>query len=389
MRPLRLNPALRLLAAAAGVAIVVLLVGAIRGCERKKDDDPKRPVTPPAASGDLPAGDTPAQASSAEQNPALPDCVASSEPLKDWPAGWSLETYKSTDPDLFIDCAASRRPALRHGDNANALGNILHAPAGKGFVALVGHGGPGTLCTGFGTRCLGEPRSQISFWNVDGAAGWGGLISAPPPPLDGFLFLSCGTGAEEAGADLLFSMAQKLNCPVHARTYLVWCKGGEILLDNQGTWQVADPSHRPTAIPAPNVRVSTSGLEIEVVRITYTPDGQQPLTMVVTPSDGQILAPRIGLSAPCRTTAYPAALERGFLEVRTRPAGGGGGERGQAGVWSPLTLRILGDQILQDVSRPDAYYYVTSDFHGVLRTLVSRTMELKRVTPIGVRAMGP
>lgn len=379
---MRLNAGLRLLAAIAVVAVVVVLVGEIRGCVLKERiDSARRATAKGAASGGVPGESTQAQTPEAGPTPALPDCTASSQPLKDWPAGWSLETYKSAQPDLFIDCVTSRKPTLRNEDNTSALGNVLQSPAGAGFVALVGHGGPGTLCTGFGNRCGSEPSSQISQWNVDGKAGWGRLITAPPPKMDGFMFLSCGTGAEDAGADLLFSMAQKLGCPVHARTFLVWCKAGEILLDNRGTWQVADPAHRPTAIPAPDVPVSTSGLQIEVVRLTYTPDGQQPLTMVIDPADGQSLAPRIGLSAPCRTAAYPAAYERGFLEVRTRPAGGGGAERGQAGAWTPLTLRILGDQILQDVDRSDVYYYVTSDFHGALRTLVSRYTELKRVTP--------
>lgn len=145
------------------------------------------------------------------------------------------------------NCMAARfKNAMRHGNTAEAVTNLenrLNAKAGP--LNISGHGMPGMIETGSGQSGW-DLTKQISGWNT---YLWEPLLAR----LKGrqfpvFSIYSCSTGADDAGADLLWEMSKILGTPVRARTGLTSCNGG-ITFQAGSTWQTATPTVRPAPIP--------------------------------------------------------------------------------------------------------------------------------------------
>jgi hypothetical protein len=217
----------------------------------------------------------------------------------------------------------------------------------------------------------------LAYWDVEPVSqgsGWGSLTAGPVPGLTDLRLVSCSAGADVRGVEFVSLLANRLNCSVTARTYLVWCFENRIWLDSRGEWQEASPNKTPTPKPTPNVVVSSSGAQVQLIGLDYIPDGGGPgnvdqLTIELRNKEGEEIVRLIDLPNPCITPARAAGAYRGQLRVLI----------GQ----NPTvrTLRIIGDYLLQDADQRDRYYYVDSQFPDALTTFVSRFIELKRVTP--------
>ena len=366
-------------AAAGLVAIFVAALLFLKYCHRNqgKEVEQKKPVSGAVA---VPA-DRPAAPARADGQPFQdpPGCLHVNTP-EPWPAISSLESAGGGRDDFIDCCASSGLEMIRHEGNKNALDNVVALARKGGKATLVGHGQIGGVCTGYGDWCTHADNARdfvLAYWDVEPVSlgpGWGPLTTGQVPGLTDLRLVSCSAGADVHGVEFVSLLANRLNCSVTARTYLVWCFKGRIWLDSRGEWQEASPNRTPTPKPTPNVVVSPSGVQVQLIGLDYLPDGGGPvnvgqLTIELRNNEGEEIVSLIDLANACVTPARAAGAYRGQLRVLI----------GQ----NPTvrTLRIIGDYLLQDADRRDRYYYVDSRFPGALRAFVSKYSELKRVTP--------
>lgn len=136
---------------------------------------------------------------------------------------------------------------MRHGTTVDMVNNLLSRLSTQtGNINVGAHGNSGLFETGIGQGSTYDGKKLITVWN---SWEWESELSKLKDK--GFAVLtiySCDTGADDAGADLLFQMATILNRAVRARTGLTTCGRNGIGFAG-GTWQTAYPGVRPTPIP--------------------------------------------------------------------------------------------------------------------------------------------
>lgn len=185
------------------------------------------------------------------------------------------------------NCLASRfYQPMRHGTTVEAVNNFENRLNGKaGHLNISGHGAPGLFETGSGQSGWDENK-QISLWNSDIWMPVFSRLKGKQFPI--LTIFSCSTGANDAGANLLWEMAKTLGVPVRARTGLTSCNGG-ITFQSGSTWQTATPSVRPVPItetPHPIVQLMNKKLFFNNNEIISTDDSNKIRTCKVFIANG-------------------------------------------------------------------------------------------------------
>lgn len=270
----------------------------------------------------------------------------------------------STGPDNgFLACAAGQlgNPPANNTNN-QVPGNLLRCIGGaaRRSVMIVGHGNVGFVKTGNGDGG-GTQDQYMGNWNIP---QWINYISQLRGKCSDLTILACDTGAGNEGADLLVAIANAVQCPVHASTYLVWCGGGRgIYLDPKSQWQTATPGHRPNPIPKPTFTITdmkTFTFTTSVTSRTFTDvditgmvltriniRGEQHVTRLSS-DEAKGLAQLIAFHEPLIVDARPAAMVTGELLLEI------GGEEHK--------FIIYNDSLLEDAAKRGTFYETVGSF---------------------------
>jgi hypothetical protein len=166
--------------------------------------------------------------------------------LSSIPPGSPVTLEDGQDYDNFLPCAKlALRPDYQHTDNEHALTNDLQKAANPLVGVIAGHGHPGQICTSRGLDCI-DPSESI---NADNQADWKGWAGKWPNRFSGLTVLACDTGEGVEGVTLLKLLAASTRMPVRAPTDFIWCKDGDIVLDENAKWQIVTPDQTPKSIP--------------------------------------------------------------------------------------------------------------------------------------------
>ena len=171
----------------------------------------------------------------------------------------NINTMDSSTNDVTptgsaLQCARGVIPNVRLNSNTTEAVNsfLAGAPAQGQSMLIFGHGYPGFIATGNGNT-PGTLDQMIAYYN---GANWIPQVRRLFRYCSSLTLLGCDVGADQDGANLLYSVAQICNCPVTAATYLVWCQDGAgLYLDMQAQWITATPSSKPAPIPKPGPNV--------------------------------------------------------------------------------------------------------------------------------------
>jgi hypothetical protein len=233
---------------------------------------------------------------------------------------------------------------------------------------IIGHGNVGFIKTGHGDNG-GTADQYMGYWNIP---QWIGYISQLRGKCSEMTLLSCDTGAENDGADLLIAIANAVQCAVHASTYLVWCGGSRgIYLDPKSQWQTATPGHRPTPIPKPALLIRDMNKLILMTNDksrTFSEADITGMTLIrinirgdrnstkLTSDEAKGLARLIAFDEPIVVDARPAAVVTGELILEI------GGEEHK--------FIIYNGTLLESFSRPTTFYETTGTFSKAFAHLV-------------------
>lgn len=275
---------------------------------------------------------------------------------------------QTTNDNGFLNCARLGEPgASNHGSTAQAIANLLAClGAPTGTANLIGHGDDGIIVTGTGQNA-NDPDKYISLGN---AIHWRSYVRQLRGHVYSFSLWACHPGTGDAGADFLYSIAQTVNCQVGGPTGFLYCDNGRLWLEPNSVWQVATPTYRPPAIPAPTPHFM-SYLEMEfamegktnlvklesVTEVIYTPTfGRSRVATTLAGNDARDLLSLVRFDAPFQPGGNPAALVTGILTVKF-------GEQTRE-------FDIFNNRLLQDRSNPTLFYQATASFGVVLSSMV-------------------
>lgn len=293
------------------------------------------------------------------------------------------------------NCMANRLGSMRHDTTGKAVDNLLSklqaaaqdarmvlgAPEdvyefGNGQPFLGGHGDDGFLTTGAGQNDPQTYKNTMGTWNE---FEWGPHFDRLRDRNYVILsILSCNTGAGQDGADLLFSIAQRTNHTVRARTGLTSCGSGGITFEAGSSWQVATPTHKPSPIPAPShFRSLTAG--------TISIRDDSGLKSINPSQVSKVLI--TGFASYTRAESeveldQNEAILNLLKNIDFKPVtfGPGSNEALMGMITSEITLVIdaLGitkkfyvynNSVLQDATYPDIYYRAMPGFKGLMSHL--------------------
>lgn len=309
--------------------------------------------------------------------------------------GKKVSTVSSGSDNGANDCMANRFGSMRHDTTERSITNLLSKlqPAildaqrrigiseegftlGKGQPLICGHGDDGFLTTGAGQNDQQTYQNTMGTWNE---FSWGPHFDKLKDRNYVILtVLSCNTGAGEDGADLLYSIAQRTNHTVRARTGLTSCGSGGITFQEGSTWQVATPTQRPNPIPAPSHFRKLSSAEIK-----FKDEGG-----IKTISNAEIKKVKVSKVSPYTSSQSEVVLEREGVEALLKnidfnPARFGTGKRDA--LLGIITARIkvfidsngktkeflvYNNSVLQDSEYPEIYYSVLPGFKGLINKLL-------------------
>lgn len=257
------------------------------------------------------------------------------------------------------------------------LDNILYSlpNADQTRAVIVGHGQPGLISTGGGMR----PTRFFEYIAVGNQPDWSSEFHGLSHINELYLW-GCHVGAGDAGADLLFHVAQVLNCSVWGYSGLV-CIGPDGPAYEQGgnIWQMATSTQRPTPIHPPLrfqrrskmddiVIKSEKGMErfsaASTIQVTYQePRGQSTwgtgFTMQGKEAEG--LLQLIDFAHPYYLCP-PMAIVTGKLTLAVK-----------GNSHSPEVEReyiVYNDLLLGDSHFKDVYYDLASSFKATVRILM-------------------
>lgn len=253
----------------------------------------------------------------------------------------------STGPDNgFLACAGGRLgnpPA--NNTNSQVPGNLLRCigTAAQRSVMIIGHGNVGFVKTGHGDNG-GTSDQYMGNFNIP---QWVNYMAQLKGKCSEMTILACDTGAGNEGADFLLALANAVQCPVHASTYLVWCGPGGIYLDSKSQWQTATPGHRPNPIPKPaltlrdmknfafntnNVSRTFTEVDITGMALTRINIRGERNSIQLSSDEAKGLARLIAFDEPIVVDARPAAVVTGELTLEV------GGEEHQFVIYNGSLL---------------------------------------------------
>jgi hypothetical protein len=198
----------------------------------------------------------------------------------------AISTVSSGSDTGANNCLAGKLDkAQRHGTTEKAVENVigrLISPSSadekaileqKGLVIIAGHGYAGAFETGSGQNGDYDDKWDVNTWNQ--YAWEDDFMKMKGKQFKILRILSCDTGAEQDGADLLYEMAKIVGKPVAARTGLTSCGSNGITFQDGTTWQVATPEKKPDPIQSPKIAIMNESakwkiyLKGSVEEITY------------------------------------------------------------------------------------------------------------------------
>lgn len=298
----------------------------------------------------------------------------------------TLATVDSAPDNGFSNCAAGAySSSLRHDSTAAAINNLVgglpltSTASGSKNPVIVGHGNEGLLITGEGQNAS-DSRKFLMTWNeVDWGSELQRLQSKSYPILT---IVSCHTGAGDAGADLLFAIAKRINRAVQARTGFAYCGDNKITYENNSTWQVATPTNRPNPIGAPtphfvtnlqNISFQEEGnlINLDVsspIEVTFSRPSRSGLPLfakgeqlfAVQGDTAKGLLAQVDFGNPFQPGGVPAAVITGILSLKGKDTSGKDILRDFA---------VYNDRLLQDVQELDTFYSVASGFRLTVQQL--------------------
>ena len=285
----------------------------------------------------------------------------------------------TTNDNGFLHCTRGgyANPML-HDTTAVACSNLTshtlmtEGAGGATLALIVGHGNEGLLITGEG-QSASDTNKYISTWN---RSSWEPhfktLRGRQFPALQ---IVSCHTGAGDAGADLLFWIAQAAQKPVQARTGFTYCSGGKITYEPGSVWQVATPTVRPNPIEAPSAHfdmnlifttLDSQGSHLastidQVTSLNILTAGRIPVISASGDGAADLLS-MIELSNPAKPGGVVGAVITGIIEVDL--------------VIQGQTIRkvfnLYNDRIAELADEPGTYYRVARSLRDALNAQRSR-----------------
>lgn len=293
-------------------------------------------------------------------------CYESGAPLT------GCATVDESAPDVALECVRGGIPAASTcGSTAEAVTRISTClGARKLMVHFVGHGDTGLITTGEGAAG-NDPDKHIGIDNED---LWRPYLSQLRDKVASLTLWGCHTGLGNAGADLLFAVAQVVNAPVAAPTGLITCDNGDLILEPGTKMQVATPIRRPAPLTiADPMLVSLDGVrtagrgDSSIARpagsdacITFALPGTDPSSQaghVTLPAEVTAdLLRLVRFDHPVELRMMPLAKVTGRLSIQA-------GAQGQGA----RNFTLLNDRLLSDDQNPRRFYPVSSSFGLALR----------------------
>jgi hypothetical protein len=150
------------------------------------------------------------------------------------------------EDDPAMNCNRRFIAALPNRYTVDAVSNYLSCVSfGMMLGRQYGHGASGVIATGCGPYLCGTDR-YVSDYND---YHWKPLFSLLKDRMERFELWACHPGADESGADLLYTLAVTLNCPVAGSNGLLYCDTRRGLYFESGSvWVEATPQKRPTPV---------------------------------------------------------------------------------------------------------------------------------------------
>jgi hypothetical protein len=279
---------------------------------------------------------------------------------------------QTTNDNGYLVCMRRHFPGNRlHPTTKGAVDNLL-AISGKS-VQIVGHGDAGIIVTGTG-QSASDPAKYIALGNQ---SRWKPDVARLKTHVDSLRLIACYTGAEAAGANLLYEMAKECGASVSASTGLTWCGPNGWWLDPGARWQVATPTHKPQPIPKDPQGRSFGGVSMivliddtkrrsltdeDVTSATYQPAaGIQPRAGGPVALKGLAALDLVGLvnfAEPFEPGGVPGALVTREITLAFKPED------------EKRRFVVYADSILQDATNPGVFYRTNDGFAEALRTLV-------------------
>jgi len=302
----------------------------------------------------------------------------------------SIDASADGDGQLaaFRQLYAAKPPGIPEGfhpDTKTAIANLL-APlaAGRQYPSLIGHGDPGICVTG-GGQLAHSPDKLIqlafeNYWKDD-------VRKLRDYTFSKLTVLSCWTGSEDLGADLLYRLANLIHRPVRARTGYVSCVDHSVFFETGSTWQTAQPGTRPATIWPPSVQLLVDNwillpqeeapqlrthrrhrftkflkrfvTSVDVYSSAATGPGAQ--TASLTPSQTASLLRLIDFSHPRLFRGAPLAVVSNYLRLNAPDAG-----------LQPRLFALYGNRLLGDQTTRGIYYPVAPAIRTFLKTVLSQ-----------------
>lgn len=256
--------------------------------------------------------------------------------------------------------------ASLHGNFAQAATNLT---GGNPLKVIVGHGDRGVISTGTGENLSKDSTKFISNANVaDWQQAFSNVLSSGA--CSALHLYGCECGASQQGAQLLFQLAQTLQCPVYGATGFIYIDDqGHFTLEPRSTWQFATPNQMPAPIEPPSQdsdAVATSLVTTvdekktvlklsKINAVSFYPISSRNLSdaQVLTVDRKSIpqLVNQLMISNPVQLPGIPAAMITGSITLQFN-----------GGITK--TFNILNDRLLQDVENPQDYYYCTPNIRS-------------------------
>lgn len=260
----------------------------------------------------------------------------------------------------FLGCAEmSLAPEFQHGNTQSAFGNLLLKDDPSGDAVIIGHGGPGVLCTGDGDGCSGKDSVTMAFYNPD---SWQKIAQELKAGHSNSLtILACDVGQGNNGADFLFALAKSVQRPVRAPDSEVQCGPDGITFPDGGSWVQATPSSRPSPSsmriysvdPTNSFKFKVDGKlvsyalnEINVVEFRHRTYRQSEFREFHNVQPSAIIR-LIDFGRPFETFGRPAAIVTGVVRVQLI-----------SGVKkTEKSFVIYDDELAEDLAEPDVFYH--------------------------------
>ncbi|MDB5456709.1 MAG: hypothetical protein JWP92_2294 [Caulobacter sp.] len=279
-------------------------------------------------------------------------------------------TIDSTTPDGYLDNARVGIPtAGANATSAIAASNLLGCESPKTVkvtATIVGHGGPGVIAAGCG-RTLGGPTTYIGLANQ---STWQPSLATLNGQVSSLMLYGCNTGADQAGADLLYNIARIVNASVSAPTGWISCNAQGVFALQDGTgFQTATPTSKPTPIPKPStgatLAVSNALLQVNGALVSVDLDDMASATYLAATTDGVTLtgpralslAKAVALDSPLTIPGALGSLVTGELKVTFKTS---------TGVLTK-TFVVYEAALVQDSDEPELFYPVRAAFESLLK----------------------